>query len=192
MMPRQRILAQREAFAIHRVAAAKLYRGLNIDTTAPGLEKVHSLVSGGQWDHPEIGGHLLNWLQSGPKKGLGGHWTSDPAQAERFARWPNEETGRGGNMQAVIEADWGGQGTDPARTDTHEFDETGKRIRSFPEEQETTLAPGAQLAATGVKIRPYDDDYWNGPADDSPVDENHDGPWHQVLSAPSAHTAAIR
>lgn len=190
------VLTAREQYLLHHKVAVsapqKLYRGLNLDTTAPGMEKVHALLSSGQWDHPEIGGHLLNWLQSGPCKGLGGHWTADPVQAQRFAAWPNEQTGRGGNLQAVIEADWDGQGADAARTDTHEFNADGEQIRSFPWEQESTLSPGTKLTATGVQIRPYDDAYWNTPSDDDgPVDENHDGPWHSVLGGdPSQRTAA--
>lgn len=168
-------------------APRRLYRGLNLDTTAPGLERVHDLLFGQhQWDHPELGTHLLDGLSS-----LGGHWSADPAQAEQFARWPNEQTGHGGNLQAVIEADWDGQGEDPDRTDTHEFDDAGHRIRSFPAEQETTLLPGSALTVRGLRIRPYDDGYWNGPDDGQPVDQDHDGPWHALSMAPRQHTAGV-
>ena len=181
----------------------KLYRGVNLDTTHPGMEKVHQILSGGDWDHPELGGHLLDALAGphtvsemnghayGPEKGMGWHWTADPTQAERFARWPREDTGQGGNLQAVISADWDGRGEDPNRAATGEFDrDTGERIRSFPWEKEHTLLPGTDLNVSGVRIRPYDNDYWNGPADpDQEVDEDHDGPWHEVLSQPSRRLA---
>jgi hypothetical protein len=196
------ILKQAEQFAYRIAATPKLYRGLNLDTTQPGLEKVHAILNppGSHplehhqgWDHPEVGGHILNWLASGPKKGLGSHWSADPTQAEQFARWPNEQTGRGGNLQAVIEGEWNGQGEDHGRTDTHEFDEEGNRIRSFPDEQEKTLSPGAGVNVTGLKIRPYDDEYWNGPSTgDEPADPNHDGAWHSALSSPSSHIARLR
>ena len=187
-----RVSRQAETFAIHLAASTKLYRGLNLDTRAPGMEKVHQMLqqpSG--WDHPDLGGHILDWLHQGPKKGIGGHWTADPTQAEQFARWPNEQTGRGGNLQAIIEADWGGHGEDTGRTDTHEFDEKGNRIRSFPDEQETTLSPGAEVNVTGVRVRPYDDEYWNGPSDGGDPDSEHDGPWHSVFGQPSARQAFI-
>jgi hypothetical protein len=193
------VLRQREQFAYRLAASTKLYRGLNIDTRQPGLEKVHSILNppGTQplehhpgWDHPEVGTHLLNWL-SDNRSGLGRHWSEDPAQAETFARWPDETTGRGGNLQAVVEGDWGGQGADPNRTNTREFNDAGEQIRSFPWEKEHTLSPGAHLNVTGLKIRPYDDEYWNGPSTgDEPIDENHEGPWHSVLGASSSRTAA--
>ena len=156
-----RVLRQAETFA-YRFGGTQLHRGVNLDTTAPGMEKIHQILSGGNWDHPDLAGHLLDYLG---QRGLGGHWTTDPTQAERFARWPNEETGRGGNLQAVVSADWNGEGADPNRTNTREFSDTGEHIRSFPWEQEHTLLPGTNLDVNGVKIRPYDDEYWNGPAD---------------------------
>lgn len=93
----------------------------------------------------------------------------------------------------MIEAEWGGEGEDPSRAGTGEFDEKGNRIRSFPWEHEKTLLSGTPLTVTNVRIRPYDDAYWNSPADlnDPPPDENHEGPWHQVLSQPSPRTAAL-
>lgn len=172
-------------------APVKLYRGLNLDSTAPGMENVHSALQKG-WDHPEVGGHVLNALQSGAHKGLGNHWTTDPEQASKFARWPNEETGQGGNMQALIEADWDGQGEDHNRTDTREFSSSGERIREFSQEKERTLNPGAGLNVTGVHVKPYDNDYWNGPDDGSPVDHDHDGPWNKVFSNSASHTAILR
>jgi hypothetical protein len=195
------VLRQREQFA-YRVAATQVYRGLNLDTTAPGMERVHAILNPPGthplehhpgWDDPAVGGHILDWLKSGPRKGLGTHWTADPEQAERFARWPNEETGRGGNLQAVIQGDWHGEGEDTGRTNTREFDESGERIRSFPHEQETTMLPGAGLNVTGLKIRPYDDAYWNDPVDGEPeaIDDNHEGPWHEVFRRTRQHTAAV-
>jgi len=183
-----RVLRQAETFA-YRFGGTQLHRGVNLDTTAPGMEKIHQILSGGNWDHPDLAGHLLDYLG---QRGLGGHWTTDPTQAERFARWPNEETGRGGNLQAVVSADWNGEGADPNRTNTREFSDTGEHIRSFPWEQEHTLLPGTNLDVNGVKIRPYDDEYWNGPADpDQEIDENHEGPWHELSHSSSRMAAAL-
>lgn len=193
-----KIQTQRETFswrlaesdyqlALPDMPTNKLYRGFNLDTTRPGFEAAHALLP--QMDHPDFGKHLLDGLESHP--GLGRHWTPDPAQAERFSLWPNSETGRGGNLQAILEGEWGGGGEDYDRTDTQEFDEHGDRIRSFPEERERTLLPGANIRVTGLHVRPYDDAYWNGTGDASILDRHKDSPWHQVLSTPSSRKAAV-
>jgi len=151
--------------------ASVLYRGVLLNLNNPGLEKVRDILhQTGDYKHPELGSHLMDYMESGADRNDEGveHWSVDPFVAENFAGNPSR--GDHQHIPMLMKAHWYGQGGHQQFADDHIDWEEGK----WGSEMEVPLQVGAPLHMQKIVLRHPD---------------THD--WHHVLRAPRHTTAAI-
>jgi len=108
---------------------------------------------------PELGPLILDYLDAYRRqtpakahetsRGMGRHWSTSPSRAQDFSE---VEIKHPRFLPVLLEAEWGGRGEDPLRSNTG---------GNYADEREITMVPGAPMRITDVSIRPYGNDDWS-------------------------------
>ena len=117
----------------------ELYRGMRIDIPGGLLAKLQpatTIAETGQ--ELELGPIVLNMIAG--SRGLGTHWSTRAAIAERFAL---DSSSNGGGTPVMMTVDWDGSGEDLDRTNTG---------GEWTDEAEVTILPGTNLHVVSLVI----------------------------------------